>query len=119
MRKLAYLPLIALLFVVAPAFAQVPTATPTAAFPVLMIAMPQMPIQVGATAQLTPMLVTAPGVSGHPVTASSWTSSDPAVATVSNTGLVTAVAAGRTWITATYNGTQGTTSVMVQPAGNP
>jgi uncharacterized protein YjdB len=42
-----------------------------------------------------------------------WSSSNPAVATVSATGLVTAVAAGSTDITATYGGVAGTASLTV------
>jgi uncharacterized protein YjdB len=45
--------------------------------------------------------------------AAAWTSSNPAVATVSGTGLVTAVAAGVTDITATYNGLAGTVTIVV------
>ncbi len=66
--------------------------------------------------------------SGNPVVGQpiSWTSTDPAVATVSGTGLVTAVTNGPTTITATANGFQTsilvtvqqvTASVVVTPAG--
>jgi len=49
-------------------------------------------------------------LSGFAVT---WTSSAPAVATVSSTGLITAVAAGTTTITATSGGKSGTLNVTV------
>jgi uncharacterized protein YjdB len=42
-----------------------------------------------------------------------WTSSAPAVATVSSTGLVTAVGAGSATITATADGVSGTAAVTV------
>jgi uncharacterized protein YjdB len=45
--------------------------------------------------------------------AAAWVSSNPGVATVSSTGLVTAVAAGATTITATYNGVVGTAALTV------
>jgi uncharacterized protein YjdB len=44
-----------------------------------------------------------------------WSSSNPAVATVSATGLVTAVAVGNVTVTATVGGVPGTMSVTVSP----
>src|SRR5690348_9825828 len=59
----------------------------------------------------------------HDVTSqATWTSSAPSVATVSSTGLVTAVAAGTTTITATMNGFTGVVSgsgtvAVINPSG--
>jgi uncharacterized protein YjdB len=66
----------------------------------------------GATLQLTatPMDAAGNALSGRVVT---WRSSAPSVATVSATGLVTAVAAGATTITATAGGTIGTALITV------
>ena len=59
----------------------------------------------------------------HDVTGkAAWTSSAPSVATVSSTGLVTAVSAGTTTITATMNGFTGVVSgsgtvAVINPTG--
>lgn len=72
-------------------------------------------LAVGQTVQFTATGTTGHG-SGHPSTTSdvtdsaTWTSSSPAVATVSSTGLATALTAGTTTITATINGYTGTIS---------
>ncbi len=50
-------------------------------------------------------------LTGRPVT---WTSSDPSVAIVSNSGVVTAVGEGSATITATSEGQRGTATVTVQ-----
>lgn len=69
----------------------------------------------GQTVQLTATGTTGHG-SNHPSTTSdvtdtaTWTSSSPAVATVSSTGLATALTAGSTTITATMQGYTGTVS---------
>ena len=47
---------------------------------------------------------------------SAWSSSDTAIATVSSTGLVTAVAPGTATITATYGGVSGTSRITSSPA---
>ena len=49
----------------------------------------------------------------------SWTSSDPSVAAVSVTGVVTAVAPGSATITATGPGTSGTSAITVAPPPPP
>jgi uncharacterized protein YjdB len=45
-----------------------------------------------------------------------WTSSDPAIATVNASGLVTAVATGSVQITASLNAASASTSIQVQPS---
>src|SRR5271169_1428232 len=49
-------------------------------------------------------------------TASSWTSSDTTIATVSASGLVTGVAPGTVTVTAAYSGVSGTDTVTVTAA---
>ena len=66
----------------------------------------------GATQQFTATLRDAAGVllPGREVT---WSTSGPAIATISSEGLLTAVAAGSVTITATSEGRSGTASVTV------
>ncbi|HLB37379.1 MAG TPA: Ig-like domain-containing protein [Gemmatimonadales bacterium] len=66
----------------------------------------------GVTAQLGATVQDANG-EGMPGAAVTWTSSDPDVATVSATGLVTAVGNGTAIITATSGGVSGTATVTV------
>ena len=68
----------------------------------------------GQTAQLTATIRDAAGnaVEG----AVTWAVSNPALATVSSTGLVTARAAGPVEVVATYRGVAGTAQVAVAPA---
>ena len=69
-------------------------------------------MSVGQTTQFTATLKDAAGnaLAGRVVT---WGSSNSSAATVSTTGLVTAVAAGSTTITATSEGKSGTASVSI------
>lgn len=69
-------------------------------------------IKVGQTFQFQAQPLDAGGnpLSGRVVT---WSSADPTVATVDNTGLVTGVAVGPTTITATSEGVQGTAALSV------
>jgi uncharacterized protein YjdB len=73
--------------------------------------------QLTASSSQTGQFVASAMMSSGPeqlVTAiATWVSSNPAVATVSSTGLVTAVAAGTTTITATYHGVTGALGVTV------
>ena len=74
---------------------------------------PQSPsIVIGSTVQLTATLRDADGavLTGRTV---AWTSSNTAVATVSNTGVVTGVAAGTSSIQATSEGISASTTVTV------
>jgi len=68
----------------------------------------------GQTQQLiaTPTDAQGDSLPGRTVT---WTSSDPAVATVSATGLVTAVAVGAATITATSEGQTGSATITITP----
>lgn len=72
-------------------------------------------VSVGATAQLTASALAADGstLSNRLVT---WASSNAAAATVSATGLVSAVAAGSATITATVDGKSAPVTVTVQSA---
>jgi Bacterial Ig-like domain (group 2) len=75
---------------------------------------------IGQTSQLTAVATLSDGTSQQNVTTTAtWQSSSPAVATVSNAGLVTAVAAGTTTITATYQAKSGTFNVTVTIAPAP
>ena len=69
-------------------------------------------LQIGSTVQLSAVLTDAAGatLTGRTV---SWSSSTPAVASVSAAGLVTGLAAGQVTITATSEGKSGTATVTV------
>ncbi len=73
---------------------------------------PTVTLKVGGTVHLVALLTDADGnpLTGRVVT---WSSSDPTVATVDNTGLVTAVAVGPATITATSEGKSGSAAVSV------
>lgn len=73
-------------------------------------------VSVGGTAQLT---ATARDAGGQPLTGRTftWSSSAPAVASVSATGLVTGQAEGPATITATSEGQSGASSVTVTAGG--
>ena len=74
-------------------------------------------LQTGGTTQLTAVTRDAGNnvLTGRPVT---WSSSDPAVASVSNDGLVTGLTGGTVTVTATSEGRTGTVQITVT-AGNP
>lgn len=76
---------------------------------------PAATLIVGATQAFTATTKDASGstLSGRTVT---WSSSDPSIASVSNTGVATAVAAGTTTITATSEGKTGSAAVTVSAA---
>lgn len=69
-------------------------------------------ISLGSSRQLAANVLDAAGnaISGRPIT---WSSSNSAIATVSVTGLVSAVALGRVTITATAEGKSGTATIDV------
>lgn len=66
----------------------------------------------GATAQLTAELIQVGGET-VPAPAATWTSADPAVVTVSQTGRVTAVSRGTTTVQAAASGQRGSATVVV------
>lgn len=68
----------------------------------------------GQTAQLSAMAATRGGAE-RPGAVIAWSVTNPAVATVSPTGLVTAVAAGSTTVTATTGSVSGSSNVTVLP----
>lgn len=69
----------------------------------------ELTLETGATAQLTATVTPAGADDSTPV----WTSSDPSVATVSETGLVTAKAVGTATITVTAGGKSASCTVTV------
>ncbi len=89
--------------------ATTPPPTPVAS---VTVSPPTTALAIGGTATLTATVKQANGatLTGRTVT---WSSSAPNVATVSNSGDVTAVAAGNATITATSEGKSGTASVTV------
>jgi uncharacterized protein YjdB len=72
-------------------------------------------IVVGKTGQATATILDTNGAptTGRAVT---WTSSAPAVATISASGVITAISVGTTSITATSDGVSGATQVSITPA---
>jgi hypothetical protein len=74
------------------------------------------PLLPGGTVQLAARALTAAGAEVASATIS-WSSSTTTVATVSTTGLVTAVGAGTTTISATSGAVSGTAAVQVNPGG--
>lgn len=69
-------------------------------------------LQIGNSLQLAASITDAAGVP-IPGKVATWTSSNAAVASVSTTGLVTAVGAGTATITATSDGVSGTATISV------
>ncbi len=78
------------------------------------VSSPITTVIVGASAQFT---ATARDANGSIVTnvPTEWTSSAPTIATVSETGLVSGVAAGQATITAKVGGSNGSLAFTVQP----
>lgn len=71
----------------------------------------------GQANQLAATATLSDGTAQNVTSAATWQSSNAAVATISGTGLLTAVAAGTTTITATMQGRSGTLVVTVSLAG--
>ena len=82
----------------------------------LTIANPPLTLAAGLTAQLAATGSYSDGTTVDVTASVSWVSSDPAVATVSLTGLVTAVGAGTATITGTLDGQTVTLMVTVTSA---
>ncbi|HEX6048310.1 MAG TPA: Ig-like domain-containing protein [Gemmatimonadaceae bacterium] len=87
------------------------SAVPVAA---VVVTPTENPLVVGQTAQLSAVPQSADGqpLAGRPVL---WATSEPSVASVSSTGLVTAIAPGNATISATSEGKIGSASVAVSP----
>jgi len=94
------------------------SSTPPAPVASVTVTPPSATVQAGQTVQLTATLKDANGnlLSGRSVT---WSSSNTAVATVNNSGLVSGAAAGSATITATSEGQSGTAAITVTPAPPP
>jgi hypothetical protein len=73
------------------------------------------PMEAGQTRQLVAMATQSTGTSTDVTQQATWTTSTPSVATVSTTGLLTALAEGNADIGATYQGVRGALGVDVQP----
>src|SRR6266480_974971 len=88
------------------------TAVPGLSVPVAAVTVNPASLTVSATAQLTatPKDSNGTALSGRAVT---WATNNPAVATVSGSGLVTGVAAGSATITATSEGKSGSATITV------
>lgn len=74
-------------------------------------------IEVGKTSQLTLTARLSDGTTRNVTDAATWRSSDPAIATVSSTGVVRALLPSAVTITATYRGQTGTRTVSVFRGG--
>jgi uncharacterized protein YjdB len=86
----------------------------------VVLSLPSTTLAVGATATITPTVSDAAGATITPTPSLTWTTSAAAIATVSQSGLVTAVSPGTATITAqTQNGTTGTINVTVSTAAVP
>ena len=98
------------------ATAQVTVVAPTEDVYSLTVTPASSSLAIGGTQQLT---ATLKGLSGAVLTGRivTWSSSSASVATVSTSGLVTAIGAGNATITATSEGKSGTAQVTVTSAG--
>jgi uncharacterized protein YjdB len=76
-------------------------------------------LEIGQTVGLTAAASDAAGNVQDGRGPASWTSSNPAVATVSGAGLVTAVGAGSATVTGTIEGVNGTATITVNPPPPP
>jgi uncharacterized protein YjdB len=96
------------------ASAEVTGAPPPAPVASVTMSPSSVSIEVGATAQITATPRDAQGnpLAGRVVT---WSSSNPSIASVSASGLITGVTVGNTTVTATSEGISGTVSVTVTP----
>jgi uncharacterized protein YjdB len=74
---------------------------------------------VGATAQYSAVANLSNGSTENVTTSATWTSSNPDIATVSSTGLVTAIAEGNVSISATFDSVTGSAQAALLPAQAP
>jgi Big-like domain-containing protein/CARDB protein len=92
------------------------TLTVTAAEVVAITVAPATPsIAIGIRLQFTATGIFTDGTSQDLTMVAGWTSSNPTVATISPTGLATAVAVGSTTISATFQDSTGETMLTVTP----
>ena len=73
-------------------------------------------IQSGQTQQFSAIAKYSDGSTATVSATVTWTVSAPSIASVSNTGLTTAIVAGSTTVTASLNGIVGSATLAVQPA---
>lgn len=84
------------------------------------IAIPSQPaLDAGASVQLSAQGTYTDGFKGDLTTLATWSSNAPPIATVSSTGLVTAVDTGQATISASIFGVTGTTIITVKPPAPP
>ena len=91
------------------------TAPPPPSVASVSVTPPTRDLDIGGSATLIATLKDSTGaiLTGRTIT---WATSAASIATVSNTGLVTAIGAGTATITATSGGVTGTAAVIVNPA---
>jgi len=70
---------------------------------------------VGAAVQFTATAALSDGTTQDVTSLATWQSSDTTEATVSSTGVVTAIAAGNVNVTATYQSVTGTDQITIAP----
>jgi hypothetical protein len=92
-----------------------PVTTPTATLTAVRVE-GSASVEEGATAQLRALAAYSDGSTRDVSGQATWSSSRPAVANVSGTGLVTAVAAGTADVAATYQGQTGRQTISVGAA---
>jgi uncharacterized protein YjdB len=80
---------------------------------VMSVAVTGPTLEVGATSQFRATATLSDGTKQDVTSASTWTSSNTAVATVTAAGIVTALTIGSTTITATYQGTAAKDMIQV------
>ena len=68
---------------------------------------------VGLTSQFDALATLASGGTQDVTASAAWSSSDTTIATVSSTGVVTAVGSGQAVITASFSGVSGTDAITV------
>jgi hypothetical protein len=107
---------LAALLLVATGCSSSSSSTPAANLTGLSITPATVSLQVGGAQQLTATGTYSDGSTQNVTASASWVSSVGTTATVTNSGLVSAVATGTTRITATYGGKTATRDVTVSPA---
>ena len=76
-------------------------------------------LKVGQTAQLTASVTLSDGAKKDATSGVTWQSTEPTVATVSSTGLLTTTGAGEALLTATLQGVKGTAKLLVSKLAPP